>query len=52
MDVNLYGVVRMCKAFLPQVKATKGGLTNISSIFGIVVARGYTGRPPSKIYPE
>jgi butyryl-CoA dehydrogenase len=41
MDVNLYGVVRMCKAFLPQVKATKGGLTNISSIFGIV---GYAGQ--------
>lgn len=41
MDVNFYGVVRMCKAFLPQVKATKGGFTNISSIFGIV---GYAGQ--------
>jgi len=41
MDVNFWGVVRMCKAFLPQVKATKGGLTNISSIFGIV---GYAGQ--------
>ena len=41
MDVNFYGVVRMCKAFLPQVKASKGGFTNISSIFGIV---GYAGQ--------
>lgn len=41
MDVNFYGVVRMCKAFLPQVKANKGGFTNISSIFGIV---GYPGQ--------
>ncbi|NNC36403.1 MAG: SDR family NAD(P)-dependent oxidoreductase [Acidimicrobiales bacterium] len=41
MDVNFWGVVRMCKAFLPQVKATQGGFTNISSIFGIV---GYAGQ--------
>jgi len=41
MDVNFYGVVRMCKAFMEQVKATKGGFTNISSIFGIV---GYAGQ--------
>jgi len=33
MDVNYWGVVRMCKAFLPQVKNTKGGLVNIASIF-------------------
>lgn len=41
MDVNFYGVVRMCKAFLPQVKANKGGFTNISSIFGII---GFAGQ--------
>ena len=36
MDVNFYGVVRMSKAFLEQLIATRGVLVNISSIFGIV----------------
>lgn len=41
MNVNLYGVVRMSKAFLGQLKHTRGGLVNISSIFGII---GYPGQ--------
>ena len=41
MDVNLYGVVRMSKAFLEQLIQTKGGLVNISSIFGII---GFPGQ--------
>ncbi len=41
MDVNFWGVVRMSKAFLPQLKKTKGGLVNISSIFGMI---GYAGQ--------
>lgn len=41
MDVNYWGVVRMCKAFLPQVIETKGGFTNISSVFGLI---GYPGQ--------
>ena len=36
MDVNFYGVVRMSKAFLEQLISTKGGLVNISSIFGVI----------------
>ena len=36
MNVNFYGVVRMSRAFLDQLIETKGGLVNISSIFGIV----------------
>lgn len=36
MDVNFWGVVRMSKAFLPQLLATKGGLVNISSLFGFI----------------
>ncbi len=43
MDVNFWGVVRMSKAFLPQLKKTKGGLVNISSIFGVI---GYAGQTP------
>ncbi len=41
MDVNFWGVVRMSKAFLPQLIATKGGLINISSLFGLI---GYGGQ--------
>ena len=41
MDVNYWGVVRMCKAFLPQLLETKGGITNISSVFGLI---GYPGQ--------
>lgn len=41
MDVNYWGVVRMCKAFLPQVKNTKGRLVNVASIFSII---GYPGQ--------
>ena len=41
MNVNFWGVVRMSKAFLPQLIATKGGLINISSLFGLI---GYGGQ--------
>lgn len=41
MDVNFWGVVRMTKAFLPQLIATKGGIVNISSLFGFI---GYGGQ--------
>jgi len=41
MTVNFYGVVRMSKAFLGQLKETCGGLVNISSIFGII---GFPGQ--------
>jgi len=41
MDVNFWGVVRMSKAFLPQLIETKGGLVNISSLFGLI---GFAGQ--------
>lgn len=41
IDVNFWGVVRMSKAFLPQLIATRGGLVNISSLFGFI---GYPGQ--------
>lgn len=41
MDVNFWGVVRMTKAFLPQLTTTKGGVVNISSLFGLI---GFSGQ--------
>lgn len=48
MDVNFWGVVRMTKAFLPQLIETKGGVINISSLFGIVAVPGQTHYCASK----
>lgn len=40
IDVNFWGVVRMTKAFLPQLLRTKGVVTNISSLFGLIAYKG------------
>jgi len=48
MDVNFWGVVRMSKAFLPQLIETKGSLINISSLFGLIGVAGQTHYCASK----
>lgn len=48
MDVNFWGVVRMSKAFLPQLIATRGTLVNISSIFGMIGFKGQSHYCASK----
>ncbi|PQA87042.1 SDR family NAD(P)-dependent oxidoreductase [Hyphococcus luteus] len=48
MNVNFWGVVRLTKAFLPQLLATKGGVINISSLFGLIGFRGQTHYSASK----
>ena len=48
MDVNFWGVVRMSKAFLPQLIRTRGGLVNISSLFGLIGFRGQSHYCASK----
>lgn len=40
IDVNFWGVVRMTKAFLPQLIETQGGVINISSLFGLIGVPG------------
>jgi len=40
IDVNFWGVVRMTKVFLPQLTETKGVVTNISSLFGLIAYAG------------
>ncbi len=45
MNINLWGVVRMTKAFLPHLlKQNKGHIVNISSVFGIA------GMPTNSAY--
>ena len=39
MKVNVYGPVRMVKAFLPLLVASKGRITNIGSISGILAGK-------------
>ena len=41
MDVNFFGVVNMTRALLPQLIASKGGIINISSVFGLI---GFPGQ--------
>lgn len=48
MDVNFWGVVRMSKAFLPQLIRTRGGLVNISSLFGLIGFQGQSHYCASK----
>ncbi|MEP4050811.1 MAG: SDR family NAD(P)-dependent oxidoreductase [Litorimonas sp.] len=40
IDVNFWGVVRMTKVFLPHLIQTKGVVTNISSLFGLIAYAG------------
>ena len=45
MNINLYGVVRMTKAFLPHLlKQNKGHIVNVSSIYGLA------GMPTNSAY--
>ena len=48
IDVNLWGVVRMSKAFLDQLIDTGGSLVNISSVFGMIGFKGQSHYCASK----
>ena len=49
MDVNFFGVVNGCEAFLPQLVANnEGAVVNISSIFGLVGVMNYSAYSASK----
>lgn len=36
VDVNFWGVVHCSKAFLPALRASRGSLVNLSSLFGLI----------------
>src|SRR5687768_12820406 len=48
MDVNVYGPYRMAKAFTPLLLASKGRITNISSISGVLAPRDLAAYAMSK----
>ncbi len=43
LDVNFWGAVRLTQAFLPQLKATRGGLVNVASLFSLI---SFAGQAP------
>lgn len=48
MDVNVYGPYRVTKAFTPLIVASKGRITTIGSISGILAGRDWTAYSMSK----
>ncbi|MCC0002612.1 MAG: SDR family NAD(P)-dependent oxidoreductase [Methylobacteriaceae bacterium] len=49
MAINFWGPVRMCKAFLPALKARPAAhVVNISSLFGLIAPAGQTAYCASK----
>jgi len=48
MDVNLYGPWRVSRAFAPMIIASKGRITTIGSISGILASRDLTAYSMSK----
>lgn len=49
LNINLHGVVRMTRAFLPLIQEqAEGHITNISSIFGVIAPEGQTAYSAAK----
>ncbi|WP_421784502.1 SDR family NAD(P)-dependent oxidoreductase [Hyphobacterium sp.] len=49
IDINLQGVIRTTRAFLPLMRETgQGHITNISSIFGVIAPAGQTAYSAAK----
>jgi NADP-dependent 3-hydroxy acid dehydrogenase YdfG len=49
VNINFWGVVRMTRAFLPQLKASdEARIVNLSSIFGLIAMGGHAAYSASK----
>ena len=35
IDINLIGQIRMCKAFLPEIRRSSGRIVNVASVLGM-----------------
>jgi len=51
-DVNVFGAVAMTKALLPQLRASRGRIVNISSVSGLVAFAGFAPYASSKFALE
>ncbi|XP_046560899.1 D-beta-hydroxybutyrate dehydrogenase, mitochondrial-like [Haliotis rubra] len=51
-EVNLFGMVRMCKAFLPLVRQRKGRVINVTSVRGLLAGPGHSAYVMSKFAGE
>ncbi|XP_067672979.1 retinol dehydrogenase 16-like [Haliotis asinina] len=51
-EVNLFGMVRMCKAFLPLVRQRKGRVINVTSVRGLIACQGHSAYVMSKFAGE
>ena len=48
MDINFFGTVHTTRAFLPQLRRTRGRIVNISSLSGVTGVFGYSAYCSSK----
>ncbi|XP_046352509.2 D-beta-hydroxybutyrate dehydrogenase, mitochondrial-like isoform X2 [Haliotis rufescens] len=51
-EVNLFGMVRMCKAFLPLVRQRKGRVINVTSVRGLLAGPAHSAYVMSKFGAE
>jgi len=48
MKIDFYGVLNMCRSFIPMMKAKGGHIVNVSSMAGFLGVFGYTGYSAAK----
>lgn len=48
MDINVYGPIRVCQAFLPLIRKSKGRVVNVASIAGYLATVGFSSYAMSK----
>ncbi|XP_050390160.1 retinol dehydrogenase 7 [Patella vulgata] len=52
VDVNLFGMIRVCKAFIPLVRKAKGRVINVTSVRGIISYPAFSAYSMSKFAAE
>ncbi len=52
MDVNFFGAVALTKAFLPLIRASKGRIINMSSLYGVLAGPAVSAYCASKFALE
>ncbi|ESP04005.1 hypothetical protein LOTGIDRAFT_109862 [Lottia gigantea] len=52
IQVNLFGMIRVCKAFLPLVRQAKGRVVNVTSVRGIIAYPAFSAYSMSKFAAE